>query len=126
MAHKQNFPEDIREAILAACRSAQPPHYGANFIHTDDGEPTASVGRLSGGLDALGIYDNFMVGPHDVRWAVRGSRCEIIGVYDFAETLRAGLSRAISKLYCKRVKRGARLTIATKPPEAPEKAAGAP
>lgn len=125
MAHKQNFPEDIREAILAACRSAQPPHYGAHFIHTDDGEPTASLGRLSGGLHALGVYDDFIVGPHDGRWAVRGSRGEIIGVYEIAETLRAGLSRAISKLYCKRVKRGARLTRATKPPEAPGEAPGA-
>ena len=99
-----DFPHDIRLAIQQACRNAK-THYGATFIHCDDGTPTASVGRLSGGLLKLGVYDDLIVGPHEGRWGVWGDRCQSLGIFTNARELRVGLRLIIRSLYPRRSRR---------------------
>lgn len=70
--------------------------------HDDAGQPTASLGRLSGGVAAFGVSDDLIVSPEPNGWSVW--RADVLdagplGVFMTTVALRAGLDAAIADLW---------------------------
>ena len=96
------FPTIIIDAIEAAADcDAAPIHYGVSYGLTDDAEPTASMGRLSGGLEVHGVADDFVVGTQGGLWVVWSDddMSEPLGTFVDAAGLQAGLGAAIATRY---------------------------